>query len=150
MYAIDITAYANSDNSNKGICKEWALCRCYGIDRHIHDHSTYTEASDIELDNGMDFSVKSPKGTLMSGKFCTTCKTFEGIWRKYRRTCHSNTFVFVTHEWIAYHMDINEFSKFVHQFGYLKRDSEKNGGNMKIAFYEESKRMRNWLAANAR
>ena len=79
MYAIDITAYANTDNSNKGICKEWGLCRYYGIARDTHDHRNYMEASDIELDNGMDISVKSPKGTLASGNYFTTCKTFEGI-----------------------------------------------------------------------
>lgn len=150
MYTIDITAYANTDNSNKGICKEWGLCRYYGIMRNTHDRHNYMEASDIELDNGLDISVKSPKATLASGNYFTTCKTFEGIWRKYRRTCHSNTFAFVTHEWIAYVMTLDEFSKFIHKFGYLKRDSKKNGGHLKIAFYDESKRMRKWLAENVR
>lgn len=147
MYTIDITAFANTDNSNRGICKEWGLCRYYGIDRKVHDHSNYMEASDIELDNGMDISVKSPKATLMSGRFCTDCATKEEIIAKYCATCHSNTVAFVTHEWIAYIMTVAEFVEFVRQFGYLKQDSKKNGGYTKIAFYEESKRMRNWLAA---
>lgn len=150
MYTIDINEFANADNSNKGISKEWALCRYFGIERKVHDHSNYAEHSDIELADGRNISVKSPAASLMNGNFSTECKTFEGIWRKYRRTTHSNTFAFVTHEWIAYIMTLDEFSKFVHQFGYLTRESKSNGGQLKIAIYKESKRMRNWLAANAR
>lgn len=150
MYAIDITTYANTDNSNKGISKEWALCRYFGIERTIHDHSTYAEHSDIELEDGRNISVKSPAASLMSGRFSLECKTFEGIWRKYRRTTHSNTFAFVTNEWVVYIMTLDEFSKFIHKFGYLTRDSKSNGGHLKIAVYKESQKMRNWLAANAR
>lgn len=149
MYAINITAYANTDNQNKGICKEWGLCRYYGIERASHDHSNYMEASDIELENGMNISVKSPKATLMSGRYCTDCTTKEEIIEKYCSTCHSNVVAFISHEWIAYMMTITEFIDFLRTFGRLGRDSKKNGGKVKVVFGDETKKMKKWLAEHA-
>lgn len=148
MTTIDITNYYNNDTTNKGINKEWALCRYYGIERTKHDHTPYNVGSDIETGE-LNISVKSPKASLMSGNYGIGCKTFEGIWRRYRRTVHSDTFAFVTDEFIAYIMSLDEFSKFIHQFGTLEHESQRNGGQLKIKIRGESQRMRDWLEMRA-
>lgn len=148
MTTIDINNFRTDATSNKGINKEWALCGYYGIERTKHDHTPYNVGSDIET-GALNISVKSPKASLMSGNYGIGCKTFEGIWRRYRKNVHSDTFAFVTNEYIAYIMSLDEFSKFIHQFGYLTRESQSNGGHLKIAILGESKRMREWLEQRA-
>ena len=144
MYKIDLTAYANTDNSNAGICREWALCRYFGIERNKHDHQNYKEASDIELDN-MQISVKSRDFTLMSGTYCYGCKTFEGIWRRYYKTCHSNTWAYVTEDWQCYMMNKKEFSKFLHLFAGLAHESSKANYALKIRARKETQKRKAWL-----
>ena len=41
-------------------------------------------------------------------------------------------------------MDINEFSKFIHKFATLDRESKKNGGGLKIKI-KDTKEMIEWL-----
>lgn len=148
MKKINISAFAINTTCNKGINKEWALCQYFGIERTIHDKTPYFKGSDIEA-KGMKISVKSPKASLMSGNYCKDCNSFEEIWETYKTNTHSDTIAFVTHELDAYFMTIEEFSDFVHTFGYLSRESQSNGGNIKIAFLNESKRMRAWFAERA-
>ena len=143
MTKVNIKEFEVTRHHNKGINKEWTLCEFYGIHRTEHDRQRYDEASDIEI-NGMNISVKSPGASLMSGSLCKGCKTFEGIWRRYRRNVHSDTFVFISHEFNAYFMDIDEFSKFVHKFATLDRESKKNGGGLKIKL-KDTKKMVMWL-----
>lgn len=144
MYKINISEYEVNTNKNRGTNKEWTLCEYYGIHRTAHDSVAYNVGSDIEIDE-MNISVKSSGATLMSGKLSEGCKTFEGIWRRYRKNVHSNTFVYVTNEFTAYFMNINEFSKFIHSFAYLDRESQKNGGQKKIKIRGESRKMVKWL-----
>ncbi len=144
MYKINISEYEVTVNKNRGTNREWALCEYYGIHRTKPNSDAYNVASDIEIDE-MNISVKSSGATLMSGKLSAGCNTFEGIWRRYRKNVHSNTFVYVTNEFVAYFMNINEFSKFIHSFAYLDRESQKNGGQKKIKIRGESRKMVKWL-----
>ena len=148
MKKIDLSIYANADNSNGGISREWAACRYFGIERNSHDHINYMEGTDIELPNGMNISVKSRDFTLMAGSLCKGCKTFEGIWRRYYKNCHSNYWLFVTEDWQGYLMDKKEFSRFVHRFAKLAHESESKGGGIKIRSRKESRYTRAWLEAN--
>ena len=132
---------------NNGDAREWALCDYYGIERCKHDSKPYTVASDVSA-NGKEISVKSAKATLMSGRFCKDCETFDDIWTLYRNTTHSNTFAYITRDFVAFEMSIDEFERFVYAFGYVTRDSMSNGGYNKIRFKDESKKMLQWLAEN--
>ena len=145
MYTINLIPYRNSDVKNEGDCREWAVCRYFGIERVSHDHSDYIHHSDVELPNGMNISVKSKDFSLMGGTLCKGCQTFEGIWRRYYKNCHSNLWIYVSNEWIGYVMNKKEFSKFVHTFGRLARESKSKGGGLKIRNLKQSQRMIAWL-----
>jgi len=144
MFAVDMTGYAVNTSSNRGINKERTVANYYGIVRDKHDSKDYKTASDIEIDD-MRISVKSPAATLYSGNMTKGCKTFEGIWRRYRKNVHSNVFVFVTNDFIAYYMNIDEFSKFIHKFGYLHHESTSKGGGLKICI-RDNHILERWLA----
>lgn len=132
---------------NAGIAREWALCQHYGIERTKHDHTAYNVASDVDAGE-KQISVKSSKFTLMNGKFCNGCEDFDGIWNIYKTNVHSNTFVYITLDFIAYEMNIEEFERFVYAFCFVDRDSQSNGGRCKIRCRSESKKMLAWLAEN--
>lgn len=142
MKKIQLTA--TTENKNNGINREWALCKYYGIERHAHDSTRYDVASDVEVGE-LQISAKASKFTLMSGTLTKGCKTFEGIWRRYYKNVHSNTWAYITADWTCYLMDKKEFSKFVHSFGTLTRDSQKNGGGLKIQGRPESPKMIEWF-----
>ena len=133
---------------NMGDAREWALCNYFGCTRCKHDKTPYDQGSDISV-NGMDISVKSSAFTLMAGNLCEGRETFDGIWSLYAERVHSNTFAYITTDFTAYIMNIDEFCQFVYNFCYIERDSEKNGGKMKIRCKKESQKMRKWLAAVA-
>lgn len=148
MYSIDVSKYANNDSKNRGDCYEWAICRYFGIERQKHDGTAYYEHSDVELPDGRNISVKSRDWTLMGGTLCRGCNTFEGIWRRYYKNTHSNLWIYVTHDWVAYVMNKKEFSKFVHKFCTLAHESSSKGGGLKIRCHKESRYIRAWLVAN--
>ena len=52
---------------------------------------------------------------------------------------HSDVFVYITKGYIAYEMNKSEFRKFLEVFSTLERESEKNGGQVKIRCRKESK-----------
>ena len=145
MTKIDLREFANTDNSNKGICREWAMCRYFGIERDKHDGSNYMEHSDIELADGTYISLKASQFTLYSGTLTKGCHTFEGIWRRYYRNCHSNLWGYVTKDWQCYLMNKKEFSQFVHKFCNLGHESSSKGGGLKIRMNSESKKTIAWL-----
>ena len=115
--------------------------------RAKHDSSDYRKSSDIVLGE-RHISVKSSAFTLMSGNMCEGISDFDGIWNLYERNTHSNEFAYVTEDFIAYFMSLAEFKKFVYAFCRVERESEKNGGQMKIRCRKESKKMVEWLAKN--
>lgn len=147
MYKIDLTGFQNNYSNNDGICREWALCRYFGIEKSVHDNTSYDKGSDIELPDGRNISVKSKAFSLMCGNLCEGCRTFEGIWRRYYKRCHSNLWAYITLDWQCYMMDKKEFSKFVHMFAGLERESQKNGGGLKIKGRAETQKRIEWLEA---
>ena len=134
-----------SDSKNAGIAREHDLCAYMGITRTTHDSTDYRTSSDICV-GGRHISVKASAFTLMSGNMCEGEDTFEGIWSVYARNTHSNEWAYVTEDYRVYEMNMAEFEKFVRTFGHTERESEKNGGQMKIRLRKESKKMLGWLA----
>ena len=118
---------------NAGDNREWSVCSYVGAPRAKHDSSDYRKSSAF---------------TLMSGNMCEGISDFDGIWNLYERNTHSNEFAYVTEDFTAYFMSLAEFKKFVYAFCRVERESEKNGGQMKIRCRKESKKMVEWLAKN--
>lgn len=125
---------------NRGDSAEWSWCAACGVERNTHDSKSYMAASDCHFD-----SVKASGFTLMSGNLCHGCESFDGIWTIYESNTHSKRFVYVTREYVAYVMNLAEFKQFVYAFGYLERESQKNGGALKIRCRKESGKMLAWL-----
>ncbi len=140
----DLNNYSYIEAKNNGIRREWMACAYYGIPRSKHDSKPYDVASDIEIP-GKNISVKSSEASLMCGTKCRGCHSFHGIWCRFRRFTHSDYFLYVTKNYIAYEMDINEFSKFIHLFARLSRDANSKGGNLKIQIRKENQQMLEWL-----
>ena len=134
-----------SDSKNAGIAREHDLCAYMGIERTIHDSTDYRTSSDICL-GGRHISVKASGFTLMSGNMCEGEESFDGIWNVYERNTHSNEWAYVTEDYTVYEMNMGEFKQFVRTFCRTERESEKNGGAMKIRCRKESKKMLDWLA----
>lgn len=133
---------------NAGDAREWALCAHFGIERNTHDSVAYDKASDCSA-NGHGYSVKASGATLMSGALCNGLETMESIWELYTERVHSDRFVYVTENWTAYEMNLNEFGEFIKAFGRCERESAKNGGAMKIRIRKESSKMVAWLERHA-
>lgn len=136
------------EHTNAGIAREWSLCRYFGIERQAHDSNAYDKDSDV-VAQGMNISVKASAFTLMSGSLCEGIEDFEGIWNLYADRVHSDHFAYMTADFTCYMMNLQEFGEFVHQFARLERESEKNGGAMKIRCRKESGKMLNWLEERA-
>ena len=133
---------------NKGDYAEWSVLYTYGIERQAHDSASYDVGSDMCVGNTYA-SIKSDRFTLMSGGLCEGRDTFDGIWELYESKVHSNTFIYVTADLTAYIMNIEEFKRFVYAFCYAEKESQKNGGALKIRCKHESKKMIAWLQAQA-
>ena len=133
---------------NAGIAREHDLCAYMGVKRVTHDSIDYRTSSDI-CARGMNISVKASAFTLMSGSMCEGIEDFDGIWTLYKSTTHSDTFAYITEDYMVYLMNIAEFERFVYMFCRTERESDKNGGQMKIRCRKESQKMRGWLAAQA-
>lgn len=123
---------------------EWALCAQYGITRTRHDSSAYDKDSDVSAGD-IRISVKTSAFTLMAGSLCEGRDTFDGIWELYAERVHSNMFAYVAQDGTCFMMNIAEFKSFVYEFCRTERESEKNGGAMKIRCRKESAKMIRWL-----
>ena len=131
--------------SNFGQHAEQALAYTLTGEIRTHDHVAFYVDSDIPE---YHMSVKASNFTLASGNI-NPGETFEEKWQDFRSRVVSTTFAFVTTEMVAYLMDIDEFEAFVFTFCKLERDSEKNGGLLKIRCKKESGKMLQWLQAHA-
>lgn len=140
MKTITITDIART-YSNFGQHAEQALAYTLTGEIRTHDHKAFFEDSDIPE---CHMSVKAGGFTLASGNI-NFGDTFEEKWADFRKRVVSTAFAFVTTEMVAYIMDINEFEAFVFTWCGLQKDSEKNGGLMKIRCKKESEKMLNWL-----
>lgn len=132
------------DHKNAGIAREWALCRHYMVERTAHDSLAYDKGSDLDA-AGKHISIKASAFTLMSGALCGGLEDFDSIWNLYESRVHSDTFAYVTADFTVYEMNIAEFKRFVYMFAHTERESEKNGGQMKIRLRKESAKMLKWL-----
>ena len=123
---------------------EWELCARYGIERTKHDSSSYDKDSDVNAGD-VRISVKTSGFSLMAGSLCEGIEDFDGIWNLYESRVHSNQFAYVTLDGTCYMMNIVEFKLFVYTFCRVERESEKNGGQMKIRCRKESGKMLKWF-----
>ena len=144
MKTANIMRFAPANVKNEGDRREWAICGFEGIKRVKHDSKAYNVASDIEVGN-RKISVKASKFSLMSGSLCEGYTTFEEIWKLYETKCHSNEWAYITKDYTAYFMNKAEFKDFVFQFCVTEKESEKNGGAVKIRCRTETQKMINWL-----
>ena len=133
-------------HKNAGIAREWALCRHYMVERTAHDSLAYDKGSDLDAD-GKHISIKASAFTLMSGALCEGLEDFDSIWNLYESRVHSDTFAYITADFTVYEMNITEFKQFVYMFAHTERESEKNGGQVKIRLRKESAKMLKWLTA---
>ena len=136
------------NSKNAGDAREWGVCAYYGIERTKHDSVSYDRDSDVNAGD-KHISVKASKFTLMSGALCEGQQTFDGIWNVYARKVHSNFWAYLCQDGTTYEMNMAEFKKFVYAFCKVERESQKNGGYMKIRCRAESKKMIDWLNAMA-
>lgn len=143
-YTIDRPTTATP--KNEGIAREWALCHHYNVERTAHDSLAYDKGSDLDTADGKHISIKASAFTLMSGNLCEGIEDFDGIWNLYESRVHSDTFAYVTADFTVYEMTLGEFKMFVYTFARTERESEKNGGAMKIRLRKESGKMLKWLA----
>lgn len=137
------------NHQNAGIAREWALCRYYKVERTAHDALPYDKGSDLDTADGKHISIKASAFTLMSGSLCEGIEDFDGIWNLYAERVHSDTFAYVTADFTVYEMNLDEFKCFVYTFAHTERESEKNGGALKIRLRKESGKMLKWLADKA-
>ena len=133
---------------NEGILREWTVCSYAGIERTKHDNVPYDKGSDVSIGN-RHISIKASSFTLMSGTRCEGLTDFDAIWALYESKTHSNEFCYVTKDFTAYFMDIDEFKTFVYEFCHVDKDSTKNGGHKKIKCRSEDKKMLHWLEERA-
>lgn len=96
------------------------------------------KADNLRFDKGADvlnFQVKSAKATICKGTDL----------EKYLDLDASTAYIYATRNGTAYIMEKAEYIAFVKAFGYVTRESEKNGGAEKIRLRDESKKMLAWL-----
>lgn len=109
------------------------------------DSLSYAVSSDV-FHNGVGISVKSSHFTLMSAKLANSEDMAEQL-DFYFSTVHSTLFAYVTKEYAAYMMNAVEFREFLELFCTMERESQKNGGGMKVRCRAESAKMVKWLEA---
>lgn len=129
-----------------GDAREWTYLDNYGISRTAHDSARFDRDSDANIGD-KHISIKAARFSLMAGSYCKNCSTFDEIWALFAANVHSNFFVYITKDFVAYEMTLDEFKVFVYLFCGLERESKKNGGYLKIKARSESKKMLGWLAA---
>ena len=142
MTTLTVTDIART-YSNWGNHCEQALAFTLTGESRKDDHVPFYMDSDIPE---YSMSVKSSGFTLASGKV-NMGETFDEKLADFFGRVHSDKFAYVTVSMVAYIMDRNEFEQFLRTFGYMDRDSQKNGGLLKVKCRKESKKMLNWFEA---
>lgn len=127
---------------NNGYHMEQCATYTYTGEIRKPDHIAYYIDSDIPE---YHLSVKSAKFTLASAKLVKG-NTVEEQLAYYMERTASDKVLYVTKSYDGYEMNMVEFAEFVKEFCYITRDSEKNGGGLKVMAKSESKKMLKWLA----
>jgi len=148
MKSVNIMRFAPANVKNNGDRREWAVCAYEGVQRVKHDSTAYDKDSDVNAGN-RHISIKASKFTLMSGSLCEGRTSFDAIWELYATKKHSNEWCYMTEDFTAYYMNLDEFKSFVYEFCGVEKESAKNGGAYKIRCKAESKKMLQWLEARA-
>ena len=119
-------------------------CTTYTYTHEIrqHDNVPYYKGSDIPE---YDISVKSSGFTLASAKLIKGDTVAEQLAYYIEHTA-SKKVVYVTKNYDGYEMNMQEFAEFVTEFGYITRESIKNGNGLKVRARKESKKMLELLA----
>lgn len=110
-----------------------------GIATHKHDSVEFSKGADV-----LDYSIKTSHASLPSTLKGETIA--DKLNDMYKRD-YANKYVYISDNNDAYIMNKCEFTAFVTEFGRLERDSQKNGGGMKVRLLRESSRMLAWLNA---
>lgn len=110
-----------------------------GASTNKHDSVEFSQGCDV-----LDYSIKTSHASLPSTLKGETIA--DKLADMYKRDA-ANKYVYISDDNIAYIMNKCEFTTFVLAFGRLERDSQKNGGNMKVRILRESTRMLAWLNA---
>ena len=110
-----------------------------GIVTHKHDSVEFSKGADV-----LDYSIKTSHASLPSTLKGETIA--DKLNDMYKRD-YANKYVYISDNNDAYIMNQCEFTAFVTEFGRLERDSQKNGGGMKVRLLRESSRMLAWLNA---
>ena len=106
---------------------------------HKHDSVEFSKGADV-----LDYSIKTSHASLPSTLRGETIA--DKLADMYKRD-YANKYVYISDDNVAYIMNKCEFTAFVLAFGRLERDSQKNGGGMKVRLLRESTRMLAWLNA---
>lgn len=110
-----------------------------GLCTHKHDSVEFSKSADV-----LDYSVKTSHASLPSTLKGETIA--DKLNDMYKRD-YANKYVYISDNNDAYIMNKCEFTAFITEFGRLERDSQKNGGGMKVRLLRESSRMLAWLNA---
>lgn len=110
-----------------------------GLCTHKHDSVEFSQGADV-----LDYSIKTSHASLPSTLKGETIA--DKLSDMYKRD-YANKYVYISDNNDAYIMNKCEFTAFVTEFGRLERDSQKNGGGMKVRLLRESSRMLAWLNA---
>ena len=110
-----------------------------GLCTHKHDSVEFSKGADV-----LNYSIKTSHASLPSTLKGETIA--DKLNDMYKRD-YANKYVYISDNNDAYIMNKCEFTAFVTEFGRLERDSQKNGGGMKVRLLRESSRMLAWLNA---
>ena len=132
----------NRNYKNNGQHAEQILAYTLTGNIRKHDNLPFDQGSDIPE---FHMSVKSSGASLMGARLCTK-DTKDGIIDEFVTRSASECFAYVVADFsVAYIMSRTEFKEFATEFGYLTKESTKNGGGSKVALLKQSKRMIQWF-----
>ena len=127
---------------NEGMNKEQCLDFYYNGRHGKHDNLKWDEGSDLPEQH---ISVKSARFSLCAGGQLIGSDLLEMLNDYFARVA-SQTFAYVTKAYEVYEMNATEFRAFLIEFGYLEKESSRNGGKLKIKAKSESKAMLAWFS----
>lgn len=114
--------------------------------QHCEQRLIYTLSGEMRKADNKPYTVGGDYGDIqIKSARATICKGTDLI--KHLEEDGANRYAYVIDELdIAYLMNTAEYFDFCMNFGYITRESSKNGGAEKIALKWESKALLQWLA----